>query len=200
MRIIFQLRFHTEPGQSLLLTGNHELLGNGDSARGLPLRYLDSEFWRGALEFPPGAALDTEISYHYVLRSAEGTLTQDWAKDRIFNAAKLGEGETLIIDAWNDSSFIENVFYTEPFKQVLLKANRTEVRIADPAMATHTFTAKAPLLAKGQTLCLLGNSPALGEWNTATPVLQPELRHRFSQRAVGLEPGHVPDRLQIRRI
>jgi 4-alpha-glucanotransferase len=39
------------------------------------------------------------------------------------------------------------------------------------AGATHGFNVKAPVLAKGQTMCLLGGSLALGGWNQDAPVL-----------------------------
>jgi len=54
---------------------------------------------------------------------------------------------------------------------VLLAGNFTEVVTALPPNPTHTFRVKAPLLAKGQTVCLLGEGNALGHWNTASPVL-----------------------------
>ncbi len=53
----------------------------------------------------------------------------------------------------------------------MLKANYTEVNSSAPPAATHTFRVKAPLLAKGQTLCLLGDGAALGNWCQARPIL-----------------------------
>ena len=171
MRLTFQLRFHTEFGQSLFITGNHAIFGHGDLEKALPLQYLNGEFWQVTLVFPPGAAPDAEIIYHYVLRDKDGSLIQDWGSDRVLNPAAFQKEEVLIIDAWNNASYYENAFYTEPFKQVLLKPNYTEVRAAVPPKVTHVFRVKAPLLARGQTLCLLGDTAALGNWNTAAPVL-----------------------------
>ena len=51
-----------------------------------------------------------------------------------------------------------------PFQNVLLKANHTNVTIKPPKKVTHIFRVKAPLLVKGQTLCLLGNNTILGNW------------------------------------
>jgi 4-alpha-glucanotransferase len=171
VRLTFQLRFHTEFGQSLWLTGDHDLLGNGEIEKAVPLQYLDRESWRISFSFPRWAARDTDIPYGYLLRSADGSVVQDWDRDRVFNPAAFKEDDVLIIDSWNDASFCENAFYTEPFQQVLLKPNHTEVRADPPAKVTHVFTVKAPLLAKGQTLCLLGGTPALGSWNIIEPVL-----------------------------
>jgi 4-alpha-glucanotransferase len=78
--------------------------------------------------------------------------------------------ELFVIDSWNQAGYIENAFYTAPFKKVLLAGNFTEVKTAAPKNPTHTFRVKAPMLAKGETVCLLGEG-ALGQWNTQSPVL-----------------------------
>jgi 4-alpha-glucanotransferase len=171
MKLIFQLRFHTKPGQSLLLAGNHEMLGNGEVEKAVPLQYLDREFWQATIHLAKGALPNVKITYNYILREADGFTTQDRGNGRAIHPASFAQEEVLIIDAWNHEGFFENVFYTEPFQQVLLKANHTEVRVAAPRVATHTFKIKAPLLAKGQTLCLLGDAAVLGNWNTAEPLL-----------------------------
>jgi len=169
--LTFQLRYHTQPGQSLWLSGNHALLGDEDAACAVPMEYLDGEFWRVSFAFAPGAAPDAEIVYHYILREADGSVTHDAGRDRVINPAAFEVKDVRVIDSWNDPGFVENAFYTEPFSQVLLSPNQTGVSVPAPPNPTHCFKVKAPLLAKGQTLCLLGNRASLGMWNTAVPVL-----------------------------
>jgi 4-alpha-glucanotransferase len=169
MKLIFRLRFHTKVGQSLFITGNHDQLGGGQIERAVPLQYLNAEFWQTTIQLPDGAVPDAAITYHYILRSADGSTVQDWGNDRVINPSK--QGEILIIDSWNHAGTVENAFYTEPFRKVLLQPNHTEVRILPAPGASHTFKVKAPLLAKGQTLCLAGNSPTLGNWSTGAPLL-----------------------------
>jgi 4-alpha-glucanotransferase len=170
MRLTFRLRFHTDPGQSLWLTGNHDIFGNGDFGRAVPLQYFDEEFWHTTLVFA-GAAPDALITYNYVLRQPDGTLIYDWGTDKKVNPASFSH-DALIIDSWNPAAFFENAFYTEPFKNVLLKPNELLFgQVPENAQATHTLKVKAPLLTRTQTLCLLGNSPELRNWNTADPLL-----------------------------
>ena len=170
MKLIFQLRFHTKPGQSLWLTGDHEIFGSGRAERAIPLQYLNPELWQATIHLPAGKTPDARISYHYLLRNADGSMVEDWDDKRI-NPAFFRHDEVLVVDAWNRADFFENTFYTEPFRQVLLKANHTEMRVPAPEHPTHTFKVKAPLLARGQTLCLLGASAALGHWSTTNPRL-----------------------------
>lgn len=170
MTVTFQLRFHTHPGQSLLLAGDHPLLGNGEPARAIPLVYRDSDFWQLALFFAAGTVPKGPITYDYILRQPDGTLLEDWGRGRTLDLAAFNLEQVVIIDSWNSPGFFENAFYTEPFKQVLLRGNRTEVPVPPLQNATHTFKVKAPLLSKGQTVCLLGNTPGLRRWNTQDPI------------------------------
>ncbi|HTL16885.1 MAG TPA: 4-alpha-glucanotransferase [Patescibacteria group bacterium] len=171
MRLTFQLRYHTLPGQSLLLTGDHELFGNDEIESAIPLDYLDSEFWRVSLVLPNAAVPDTSITYRYLLREADGTIKEDWANARTINPAAFKAEEVLIIDSWNHPGFPENAFYTEPFREVLLKSRHGEFRATAPAFFTHRFRVKAPLLDKDETLCLLGNTEMMGDWRTDKPLL-----------------------------
>jgi 4-alpha-glucanotransferase len=191
MKVVFKLRFYTHPGQSLWLTGNYAVLGGGDPARALPLHYVSSEFWQAEVEFPDAAAPDAEIVYNYFLRNPDGSVTCDWGRDKTIDPTRFRPGEVLIVDWWNEPGFVENAFYTEPFTGVFLPARGGESRKTTSANGTHTFRAKSPLLAKGQVLCLLGSSSALGNWNTAAPVLMSkEAGAEFF--SVELEPGPLP--------
>jgi len=171
MKLTFKLRYYTSQGQSLWLVGNHEMLGNGQVEKAIPLQYLNGEFWQATIPLAKEAVPDVEIAYNYILREAGGLIIQDWGNGRVINPAAFAQEEVLIIDAWNHEGFFENVFYTEPFQRVLLKDNHAEVRVPAPRVATHTFKVKAPLLARGQTLCLLGDAAALGNWNAVEPLL-----------------------------
>lgn len=180
MRLTFQLRFHTHPGQSLFLLGEHEVLGDNNEAAALPLQYANSETWQVTVLIPRPALPETAISYHYILRNPDGSLVSDWGEDRKLNLFHLKADQVLVIDSWNDAGFVENTFYTEPFREVLLKSNFTETSTSTPDRVTHVFNVKAPLLAKGETICLLGDSLALGNWNTGAAVLLSQRGNFFS--------------------
>jgi len=171
MKIIFRLRFSTKVGQSLWLTGNHLLLGDSRAERAVALHYLNADFWQATLQFPDDAIPDAAITYNYILHNADGSNIQDWGNDRAINPASFKQGEVLIIDSWNPAGAVENAFYTEPFQEVLLRPCHVEVRILQTLGASHTFKVKAPLLRKGQTLCLMGGCASLGNWGTSAPLL-----------------------------
>ena len=179
MKLTFQLRFHTEYGQSLLLSGNRKELGDGEPDKAVPLEYLNPEFWQATVRLPQDVPANAPIRYHYALRNADGSFVEDWGHGDVIDSAVLEKQEVLIVDSWNHAGYVENAFYTAPFKQVFLKPPHAGLQSpAPPALsgpggagATHTFKVKAPLLAGGQTLCLLGQGAAFGNWNTDNPLL-----------------------------
>lgn len=171
MRITFQIRYHTEYGQSIWLTGNHPLFGDDQPENALPLQYSSHEYWRMILELPADAVPDASIAYRYILRQKDGSTIEDWGQDRIINPSTFHSDEVQIIDSWIDPGLPQNVFCTAPFREVLLKRNVTAPPAAAPARITHRFKVSAPLLSASATLCLLGSSPCLGQWNNRAPLL-----------------------------
>ena len=156
MKLIFQLRFHTTPGQSLFLDVGQSSSGAARPGQAVPMEYLDPEFWQATIEVTRPAPAGARIVYSYILRNSDGSTVRDWDHTGVLEPADLQNHELLVVDTWNFAGAGENAFYTEPFSQVLLKDLRTEVRSPAPPASTHTFKVKAPLLGKGRTLCLLG--------------------------------------------
>ena len=175
--ITFQIRFHTKFGQTLYITGGHDIFGQNDIAKALPMQYLNHEFWTVTVPLKKDTLPAEGLVYNYVIRYEYGAYSFDWGKDKVLHAASLNTPEVLIIDAWNYAGYFENAFYTEPFKQVLLQDNYTPVQQAVPVTATHVLKVKAPLLQKGQALAVSGSANELGAWNADKLVLlakQPE--------------------------
>jgi len=169
-RIIFQVKFHTNYGQDLFIMGDHPLLGNNVPENAVAMHYFDEEHWYLVLELDD-LVMDAAITYNYILRNPDGTINYDWGNDKVFHPAKTKAQELVLMDAWNHAGYYENTFYTEPFSQVLLKANHTPVKLSSPKTTTHILKVKSPLLAQGQTLCVLGSCDSLSNWDTAKPVL-----------------------------
>jgi len=165
MTVTFRLRFRTQPGQTLWLAGQAPL-----PAHPVPLQYVDPESWEVSVPLAPQAG-QLALNYSYILRQQDGAQTTDWGRNRSLIPGGFNCSQLLVLDAWNHAGYVENVFYTEPFKKVLLAENFTKVARLAPPNPTHTFRVKAPLLEKNQTLCLLGEGTALGHWSTQSPVL-----------------------------
>ena len=170
MKITFRLRYHTNFGQSLFILGNHESLGGGHPSRAVPLQYFAGDFWQVEIYFPDHSLPVALRDWEYVLRDADDSSVNDWGVGRFFNVNAHRDRDVLIVDSWNDAGAVENVFYTKPFANVLLRSSQTGVTIEVPSHTTHLFQIKAPSLAFGQTLCLVGSGAELGLWSTVSPV------------------------------
>jgi len=165
MNLTLRLRFHTQTGQSLWLAGGPPL-----PSHPVPMQFRDDAHWQITLPLEPAAA-GTALNYSFLLRNPNGSQATDWGRDRKLIPATFACEELLVVDSWNQAGFLENAFYTVPFQKVLLAENFTEMPAKKNPAATHTFRVKAPLLAKGQTVCLLGEGPIFGNWQTTQPVL-----------------------------
>lgn len=170
LTITFQLKYTTIYGQKLFITGNHALLGNNDLEKALPMQYFNQEYWQTTLILNKKDWVDEMITYNYILKEADGLISFDWGNDKYFNPA-LADNQLLLHDAWNSAGFIENAFYTVPFEKVLLKSDNSVLKTKSSKKITHIFNVKAPLLLQGQTLCIIGSSKVLGNWNTEKVVV-----------------------------
>ncbi|HHY87273.1 MAG TPA: 4-alpha-glucanotransferase [Verrucomicrobia bacterium] len=170
MTLTLKLRFHTVFGQSLWVCGNHPALGSDDPARAVPMEYQAGGTWRVTIPIDR-KSLKKPITYHYLLREPDGSTVADWGEGRALDPALFDREDIVVLDSWNAPGYSQNAFYTRPFHDVLLRDNRTPFSRPAPATATHVFRVRAPLLARGQTLCLLGDTSALANWDTTKPVL-----------------------------
>ncbi len=168
--IQFQLRYQTVFGQTILVTGNHPLLGNGNLQKAIPLQYQNDDLWSVKIDFGSNG-LTQDISYQYLIQNADGTHSLDAENDKIILSKQWNCAHLISVDSWNFGGYFENAFYTEPFINVLLKDNWTSVEQSLPKKITHVFKVKTPLLPKGQTVCLLGSSKGLQKWETDKPIL-----------------------------
>lgn len=94
----------------------------------MPLQYFNNEFWYVELPVENAADINQNIIYNYVLKNLDGTVQYDCGNDKQFNPSNIQAEELLIVDGWNYTGYTENPFYTEPFQEVLLKNNYTEVK------------------------------------------------------------------------
>ncbi|HEX7845375.1 MAG TPA: carbohydrate-binding module family 20 domain-containing protein, partial [Chitinophagaceae bacterium] len=125
MKLQFYLRFHTQFGQSLWISGNADELGNEDASKALPMEYLNDEFWEAQVEIKR-KDLPKNIRYKYLLKNEDGELVGEWGDDRLIDVFKKELHEVQLVDTWNHAGEYENVFFTLPFKNVLLNTSSTK--------------------------------------------------------------------------
>src|SRR5258706_15541026 len=120
MKLQFYLRFHTQFGQHLSISGNTEELGNNDPAKALSMDYLNEEFWYSSIEIKR-KELQNTIFYKYILKNTDGELLYEWGHDRLIDVFRKDLQEVQLVDTWNHAGEYENVFYSDAFNKVLLR-------------------------------------------------------------------------------
>jgi len=168
LKIEFYLRFYTRPGQSLYISGNIAALGGNDPSKAVSMQYLNGEFWHAHIELEDWPV--EPVSYNYILQTEEGKRSEEWGNDRVLEEPAPDIEELQVVDTWNWTGEYENVFYTAPFREVLLRRTRKSKKIRSKGDVTHIFRVKAPLLQANETLCLLGSGTALKDWDNGEPV------------------------------
>ena len=170
IKVSFHLKYKTHFGQGIFIYGNHPQLGSNKIEAAIPLVYLNNDYWVLHLDFDKEIDF-SKIVYHYFVQNENGTRSFEAGTDKSFNLSAIHKSELVIIDSWNFTGFKENIFYTAPFKNVLLKQAVSQKELSIKKTATHVFRVKAPLLTENQTICIVGESPLIGSWDVSKAIL-----------------------------
>ena len=174
MIIHFYLRFSSHFGQTLFVSGNLPLLGNGDSAKAFPLQYLNEGLWYGMIEVQVTKKTGP-FRYTYLLRGNNAAEVMEFKDDREIVMKDMTAESLVVYDTWNDASEIQHVFFSAPFQEVLLPQGRhrllTRSLHTDSGGYTHEFKVKAPLLGKEEVVCLSGSGTVFNDWDEEKPIL-----------------------------
>lgn len=192
MRLQFYVRFHTEYGQSLWLAGNTSSLQKGDGPeKAIAMNYFNEDYWELGLDLADDDLSPDEIEYHYILLTKDGEWVSEGVTKRTVPSTRKNISEIRLIDTWNHAGEFENAFYSAPFTKVLLQNSSARGHKKPAKNSTHEFRVKAPLFHKHESVCLLGNSPHLGSWNTEDPILL-TLAGEWWSVALDLSSAHFP--------
>ncbi len=168
MTIHFYLRYHTNFGQTLFITGNSDLLGNHDAAKAVEMSFYNNDYWHVKIDLPDH--FDDTVSYTYFLKDADGTEVFDGEENRSLDFSSLASGSIAVWDVWNGGNDFRNAYFTRAFSKVLL-SHVARVRKRALKYFTHEFRVKAPLLRQGEVICMSGSTPNLKNWSTSDPII-----------------------------
>lgn len=125
-----------------------------------PLETYDGRKWTGEITLT-GKDINA-FEYRYGVYRANEIIRQEWnAVPRYFNADLTKT--YLFPDCWRDVSALSHL-YSSVFTECISPSGADTQPIAY-YNTTLVFKMQAPQLKQGQVLALLGNQPALGEWN-----------------------------------
>src|SRR5919202_4673384 len=117
MKVDFYLRFHTRFGERLSVIGNFPATGTACEEREYGLQYLNEEFWHLSLDIEK--LKGHTLRYRYLFINEAGDVIPEAEKERVFCFDDHPHHRMTFVDTWNDSSTVDNTFYTAPFREVL---------------------------------------------------------------------------------
>ncbi|MBO9619532.1 MAG: 4-alpha-glucanotransferase [Niabella sp.] len=170
MKIQFNISFHTRYGESLWISGDCKSLGANCPVPMLPMKYASYDYWSIEVDLDD-SCLERPLSYGYIFKTLDGETIYEQKHCRQLFLPKEGAAPLSVYDTWMATSAIENTFYTAPFKEVFLPAQRNDPGNYLMGEASHTFVIKAPLLKENEAVCLLGNTEELHHWKTEAPLI-----------------------------
>lgn len=169
MKIRFSINYFTQWGQNMTITGSLPQLGGGDTTKAAYMNYQWRENWW--LDIEVDAVEPFDFNYAYLIKNNNCTEDLEWGTDRTIHVNPAETKELVLIDSWNPTGAVENVFMTSPFQDVLFKDHYMPVKGKAVRKYTHIFRVKAPLLQPGEALCISGDAKALGYWDTSKAIV-----------------------------
>ena len=109
MSIHFFIRYHTNPGEALFISGNNDVLGNNDAAKAMELMYFNHDYWHAKIEFPE--SFDDTVLYKYFLKDTDGSEIYDGEENRSIDLSVINKASIIVYDTWNAAGEIGNVFF-----------------------------------------------------------------------------------------
>jgi 4-alpha-glucanotransferase len=170
MKIHFFVRFHTEFGQQLTLAVSMVDQHGKTSDNQFPMNYYNGEFWHYMLDVPGTGKAGGQIRYQYAFRQDNLEAIHEWGNDRVLNLADFHVSEIHLIDTWNHAGEYENVFFSAPYRDILLRRTKRKYRKPSGKSHTHFFKVKAPLCGKDEEVCLLGSASSMGSWKSSQAI------------------------------
>jgi 4-alpha-glucanotransferase len=156
------LRFRSQPGQLLFISGDHASLGSNDLDQAVALNYLNEDFWQLTVELGGEKA----FNYQYILKSGGNLPVIEWGS-RLFDPS-LGANQ-VCVDTWNEPAHVGNAFNTQPFTKVFFPSKPSAVA-KNKQKTNHNFEVEASLLQPGEQIVLVGNIAPLGSWKAENAV------------------------------
>lgn len=167
MRVLFHIHYNTVWGQMLCVVGSIPQLGNWESVLAKEMVYNADGEWILSIDIPDHV---TRIDYRYFVRMSDGHIHfEEW--ERRHSLALDTESPVCeVYDRWYEmphdkvfyaSAFTKGVFahVTDLHKRRLNCEQKLEIKIF------------APQLRKNQSLAIVGDQPALGDWDPQKALL-----------------------------
>lgn len=175
MKIIFNIQYRTNWGESLYMCGDIPQLGGGNDKEAVELRYLGDEHWQLTLELPENTNLKS-FSYRYIVKAENAPWRLEWGEPHRFQAAT-GNSRYDIYDCWQDQP-MDMPYYSSAFVNGMLHRDSLDTPLT-PRRGNIYIRINAPMVQPSQVVAIAGEDAVLGSWNV--------------KHAIRLNDAHYPE-------
>ena len=159
MKIVFNINYRTQWGESLYVVGNCKELGNSDVNKAVKMEPRPDGQWTLAIKIPNDSE---DICYSYIVKNENGNCRYEWGKHHELIMGKNVESYELF-DKWNEQP--ENkAFYSSAFTEGIFSRKRDK-QPQRPSLGSVVLRVFAPIVKGDEVLAISGDSAALGNWN-----------------------------------
>lgn len=184
MKIRFKIQFHTVWGQNLYISGSIPELGSWNNFDAKKMNYVGNGNWNLDIEIPDQP---TEFEYRYFLLSDNQSILEEWDNNHRAKIDPTQDSYTFI-DSWQNppanradysSAFTKSWFaHTDNTRINPIKSNRRII-----------FKTSAPLIPSEYCLGIVGNQPAIGNWDIQQCLLLSS--ENFPEWSVELDASQI---------
>jgi 4-alpha-glucanotransferase len=168
MKLYFEIQYHTQPGQNIMVCGSSKTLGNWNISNALKMHYEHNGKWAAEIDFN---SENETIEYKYCLIDEHGNVHWEWGKNRVLSLNEIKSENVYLIENWRAPSKEEKVFYSSAFDKNLMQPKHSKKGKKTNRKKTLRFQIQVPRIGINNQLCILGNIPQLGSWDTKKPLL-----------------------------
>jgi len=159
MKIVFNINYRTNWGESLYIVGKPARLGSGNLNTAKAMTLDGDDHWRAEIDLP---ANTKDFDYSYVVKRDDGSIKREWGKPHHF-VRPASATVTEIYDRWQDQPW-DKPYYSSAIVDCICHRENT-APVAVPAEGMLTLRVSAPLIRESQAVAVCGAAPVLGGWN-----------------------------------
>lgn len=164
MKLSFNIKYRTNWGESVYLTGDIAALGSGDYAKAVKLNFNGIDDWSIDINLDD---ITSSFSYNYIVIHEEGSIKEECGHPHVFTPS-VGTDSYAIYDRWHDRPF-DKPYYSAAFTECFCR--HEESKVAKPAIGFITVNIVAPLISSGNVLAICGEAESIGAWDPKKAII-----------------------------
>ena len=158
MKLIFNINYRANWGESVYITGNTDALGNNDLSKAVKLNIVGDDFWWIAIDFPEDTC---NLRYHYVILNEDGFVKSEWGHGNVLRI-EAGVSEVAVYDRWQSQPY-DKPFYSSAITDCICARDKDDAPVVSET-GMVTLSVAAPVVDKSCVLAVTGSCESLGAW------------------------------------